>query len=144
VGGIDGGRDDNRNRRDNADCMGEDAMKAKKKRCICGWLAQVDMWNSKGVSMFCPECGVFDPPHILRKSATGIISKKYGKLRPEWKNDVRKGFEECFRVLRPGGFLNFKWSEVEISLSDVTPLFPQRPMYYQRQGISGAWFMFRK
>ncbi len=87
---------------------------------------------------------VFDPPHILRKSATGIIGKKYGKLRPEWKNDVRKGFEECFRVLRPGGFLNFKWSETEIPLADVTPLFPQRPMYYQRQGISGAWFMFRK
>ena len=87
---------------------------------------------------------VFDPPHIARASSTGIIAKKYGKLSKEWKSDVRKGLEECFRVLRPGGFLNFKWSEAEIPLSEVTPLFPQRPMYYQRQGLSGAWFMFRK
>ena len=58
--------------------------------------------------------------------------------------DIRKGFEECFRVLRPGGFLNFKWSETEIPLSEVTPLFPVRPMYYNRQGLHGAWFMFRK
>lgn len=87
---------------------------------------------------------VFDPPHIARKSSTGIVARKYGILDKEWKADIRKGFEECFRVLKTGGFLNFKWSETEIPLSEVTPLFPQRPMYYQRQGISGAWFMFRK
>ena len=32
-------------------------MKVKRKRCICGQMAEVDEWNSKGVSMFCPECG---------------------------------------------------------------------------------------
>lgn len=81
---------------------------------------------------------VFDPPHISRDSSTGIIAKKYGKLRKEWREDVRNGFQECLRVLRPGGFLNFKWSEAEIPLAEVTPLFPIRPMYYQRQGIHGA------
>lgn len=87
---------------------------------------------------------VFDPPHIARSSSNGIIAAKYGKLGREWRQDLRKGFEECFRVLKVGGFLNFKWSEAEIPLSEVTPLFPQRPMYYNRQGNSGAWFMFRK
>lgn len=87
---------------------------------------------------------VFDPPHLARVTSTGILAKKYGKLNKEWKADVAKGFEECLRVLKPGGFLNFKWSETEIPLSQVTPLFPIRPMYYNRQGRSGAWFMFRK
>lgn len=87
---------------------------------------------------------VFDPPHIQRESSTGIIVRKYGRLTKDWKEDVRIGFRECFRVLRPGGFLNFKWSEAEIPMSEVTPLFPIKPMYYNRQGIHGAWFMFRK
>lgn len=86
---------------------------------------------------------VFDPPHLIR-AHSGIIVQKYGSLPKEWKTDIHKGFEECFRVLRPGGFLNFKWSETEIPLSEVTPLFPVRPMYYNRQGLHGAWFMFRK
>lgn len=86
---------------------------------------------------------VFDPPHLVG-AHDGIITKKYGKLGKEWKEDLKLGFLECFRVLRPGGFLNFKWSESEIPLSEVSPLFPQRPMYYNRQGLHGAWFMFRK
>lgn len=86
---------------------------------------------------------VFDPPHLIR-AHSGIITQKYGKLPKEWKEDVRAGFQECFRVLKVGGFLNFKWSETEIPLSEVTPLFPARPMYYNRQGRKGSWFMFRK
>lgn len=86
---------------------------------------------------------VFDPPHLVR-AHSGIITQKYGKLPKEWKADLRQGFNECFRVLKDGGFLNFKWSETEIPLSEVTPLFPVRPMYYNRQGRHGAWFMFRK
>ncbi|MBR4226916.1 MAG: hypothetical protein IKR86_09185 [Candidatus Methanomethylophilaceae archaeon] len=87
---------------------------------------------------------IFGPPHLARVTETGVIARKYGRLSKEWKRDLREGFDECFRVLRPGGFLNFKWSEAEIPLAEVTPLFPQRPIYYQRQGLKGAWFMFRK
>ena len=86
---------------------------------------------------------VFDPPHLV-KTHSGIIVQKYGSLTKEWKADIRQGFKECFRVLKDGGFLNFKWSEMEIPLSEVTPLFPVRPMYWNRQGRHGAWFMFRK
>ena len=31
----------------------------RKKRCVCGFMADVDQWNAKGVVMFCPECGAF-------------------------------------------------------------------------------------
>lgn len=89
---------------------------------------------------------VFDPPHIHRESDSGIIVQKYGKLTAEWKDDLRRGFRECMRVCRPGGFVNFKWSESEIPMSEVSPLFPCPPMYYQRRGAqrSGYWAMFRK
>lgn len=32
----------------------------RRKRCVCGFMADVDEWNAKGVVMFCPECGAFD------------------------------------------------------------------------------------
>lgn len=89
---------------------------------------------------------VFDPPHLVSNS-NGILNQKYGKLKKDWKEDIRKGFSECMRVLRPGGFLNFKWSEFNIPMSEISPLFPCRPMYYQRRGgrgFSGYWAMFRK
>lgn len=90
---------------------------------------------------------IFDPPHIKRKTSTGIIVSKYGLLTENWEDDLRKGFSECMRVLRPGGFLNFKWSDLEIPLSKITPLYPCQPMYYQRRhgaNVSGYWAMFRK
>lgn len=86
----------------------------------------------------------YDPPHIARASSTGIIAQKYGKLPADWKDGIRQGFRECMRVLRPGGFLIFKWSEPEIPAYEVTPLFPVRPMYYSRAGKSGLWYVFRK
>ena len=35
-------------------------MKAKRKRCVCGFMADVNEWNSKGVAMYCPECGGYE------------------------------------------------------------------------------------
>ena len=32
----------------------------RRKRCVCGFMADVDQWNAKGVVMYCPECGAFD------------------------------------------------------------------------------------
>lgn len=32
----------------------------RKKRCVCGFMADVDEWNAKGVVMYCPECGGYD------------------------------------------------------------------------------------
>lgn len=49
---------------------------------------------------------VFDPPHLLRAGENSWLAKKYGRLSKEsWRDDLRCGFAECFRVLRPHGVL---------------------------------------
>lgn len=89
---------------------------------------------------------IFDPPHLLNKN-NGIIKSKYGALTENWKKDIEKGFKECIRVLKPEGFLNFKWSNTQIPLAEISALFPFDPIYYQRRNTdktSGYWAMFRK
>ena len=89
---------------------------------------------------------VFDPPHLFEKAGTGIISLKYGKLPGAWENEIRKGFHECFRVLTPGGTLIFKWSAIEIPISNILKLIPYRPLYGHRSGKKSNthWVAFIK
>src|SRR6185369_12183068 len=53
---------------------------------------------------------VFDPPHTFN-GTDGYMAKKYGTLSGglDWKDEIRRGFAECFRVLMPYGTLVFKW-----------------------------------
>lgn len=44
---------------------------------------------------------VFDPPHLVRAGKTSWLAQKYGVLDENWKADIKAGFAECFRVLRP-------------------------------------------
>lgn len=50
---------------------------------------------------------VFDPPHLKytgsKKEPKGWQMIKYGNLGKDWKDTIRRGFSECFRVLRGGG-----------------------------------------
>lgn len=89
---------------------------------------------------------VFDPPHLLRNGATGWQAKKYGKLGADWQDLLRRGFAECFRVLRPAGTLVFKWSEQDIPVSQILKLTPERPLVGQRCGKSARthWLVFMK
>ena len=66
---------------------------------------------------------LFDPPHLLRAGQKSWLRARYGVLsRDTWQNDLRQGFLECFRVLKNGGSLLFKWNETQIPLSHVLPL----------------------
>ena len=68
---------------------------------------------------------IFDPPHMLRLSEKSWMRKKYGVLDSEnWRDDITKGFAECFRVLKTNGTLVFKWNEVSIPLKEVLGLTP--------------------
>lgn len=89
---------------------------------------------------------VFDPPHLLRNGAKGWLAKKYGKLSEDWREDLRKGFSECFRVLKPDGTLIFKWNEHEIPVSKILALTPERPLFGNRCGKTAKshWVVFMK
>jgi SAM-dependent methyltransferase len=89
---------------------------------------------------------VFDPPHIQRNGDTSWLLKKYGVLRGEWREMIRAGFAECFRVLRPEGVLVFKWNEIEVPLREILALTPARPLYGHRTGKQAQthWVAFLK
>jgi hypothetical protein len=44
------------------------------------------------------------------------MAAKYGKLSESWREDISKGFAECFRVLYSDGVLVFKWNETQIKV----------------------------
>ena len=90
---------------------------------------------------------VFDPPHLLKVGESSWIAKKYGKLNPDsWKEDLRQGFAECFRVLKPNGVLIFKWNETDIKVSEILKLSPQKPLIGHKSGRLNKthWILFAK
>ena len=89
---------------------------------------------------------VFDPPHIKRNSMSGNITKYYGALEDGWEEMIKKGFEECFRVLKPNGTLVFKWSSVQFPIKDVLKLTKHKPLYGHKSGkrANTHWVCFIK
>ena len=90
---------------------------------------------------------VFDPPHFYKGAGeTGKIAFQYGLLKETWKDDIKKGFSECFRVLKPNGTLIFKWCESEIPLKEVLSLTKEKPIYGHRSGKKAQtiWVSFFK
>lgn len=89
---------------------------------------------------------VFDPPHLIRNGKSGWLAKKYGKLGADWREDIRAGFAECFRVLRPNGSLIFKWNEHEVKVSELLKLTDQKPLFGNRCGKTAKshWIVFMK
>lgn len=77
---------------------------------------------------------IFDPPHLLRAGPKSWLAAKYGKLSPDWQEDLKQGFAECIRVLKPNGTLVFKWNETQIKLSEILHLFGVRPLFGHRRG----------
>ena len=82
----------------------------------------------------------FDPPHLKRAGAKSYLAQKYGRLDPKtWTQDIQAGFDECFRVLVPGGFLVFKWNEDQIPIYSVVNLAPERPLFGQMRGKTSRY-----
>lgn len=89
---------------------------------------------------------VFDPPHLVRAGKNSWLAKKYGKLQEDWREDIRQGFAECFRVLTPLGTLIFKWNENDIAVSQILALTTERPLFGNRCGKlnKSHWLVFQK
>jgi len=89
---------------------------------------------------------VFDPPHLNKLGKSSWMAKKYGVLLPSWELDIKLGFDECFRVLKPNGTLIFKWNEVQIKISRILELIPYKPLFGHTSGKNGKtmWMCFMK
>lgn len=89
---------------------------------------------------------VFDPPHLEKAGDKSWLVKKYGKLGQRWQEDLKQGFTECFRVLKPNGTLIFKWNETQIKVKDILSLTPYKPLFGHVTKRHGGthWFTFMK
>ena len=89
---------------------------------------------------------VFDPPHLVRAGKQSWLALKYGKLKNDWCEDLRKGFSECFRVLATDGVLIFKWNETQIKVSEILKLTDQKPLFGHISGkrANTHWITFMK
>ena len=91
---------------------------------------------------------VFDPPHLRSIGKNSWMAKKYGVL--EDLNDLKLGFNECWRVLEDYGVLIFKWStETEkrsTSVKDIIKLFEKEPLFGHTSGSKSHthWLCFMK
>lgn len=89
---------------------------------------------------------IFDPPHLKNAGGRGWQRKKYGILSDTWQDDLRKGFSECFRVLKKGGTLIFKWNETQIKTSEILKLTDIKPLLGHISGkrSNTHWICFNK
>lgn len=106
---------------------------------------------------------VFDPPHLLRNTGkskfadiygslnpkakpAGWQHTKYGELHQDWRDMLRNGFSECFRVLKHNGVLIFKWNETDIKVSEVLALTEEKPVFGHISGkrSNTHWICFFK
>lgn len=89
---------------------------------------------------------VFDPPHAFF-GKSGFMAKQYGTLKDiDWKEMIKNGFTECFRVLKPNGTLIFKWNETDILTSEILKLTTQKPLFGHKSGKRSKthWITFMK
>ena len=89
---------------------------------------------------------VFDPPHLEKLGANSWMAKKYGILNKTWKDDLKAGFSECFRVLEDDGILIFKWNETQIKVSEILKLTDYKPLFGHISGkrANTHWICFMK
>ena len=89
---------------------------------------------------------VFDPPHLKKLGKNSWMAKKYGVLGNNWKRDLEKGFNECWRVLENHGILIFKWNERDIKVSEILKLFKKKQLFGHTTGRSGntKWICWMK
>lgn len=116
-----------------------------------GWGIEPDVTNDFKNLQYADESFslvVFDPPHILRRiPELGKFPMQYGVLHPDtWKDELKSGFNECWRVLKKDGVLIFKWNEANATLKEVLKCFSQKPLFGHTTAKSGKtkWICFMK
>lgn len=86
---------------------------------------------------------VFDPPHLEKVGDKSWLAIKYGKLTGDFRSELKKGFDECYRVLKCGGTLLFKWNETDTKVSEMIKLFEKEPVLYNKRDKT-HWIVYYK
>lgn len=89
---------------------------------------------------------VFDPPHLFHLGKNSWIAKKYGRLPGDWKVYIKRGFDECMRVLDDYGVLIFKWNDHDISINEIIDTIGVEPLFGHTTNRGGhtIWMTFMK
>ena len=100
---------------------------------------------------------IWDPQNRINHKNEGISKtflKSYGYLlNPEtWQSDLKRGFDELWRILEPAGILIFKWSTHDIKAKKILSIFPVTPLFGQittghkkkKYSSQTFWFCFMK
>ena len=90
---------------------------------------------------------VFDPPHDMYAGKNSFTAQKYGNLNKDtWREDLKKGFDECMRVLDNHGVLIFKWAEIRVNIKEILEIFDYEPLFGHKSGkVSKThWITFMK
>jgi len=86
---------------------------------------------------------VFDPPHLIHAGEKSWLRQKYGVLPEDWPEYIRRGVDECMRVLEPFGTLVFKWNEEQIKTSEILKAINYKPLFGDKRAKT-HWFIFMK
>lgn len=89
---------------------------------------------------------LFDPPHLRYIGDKAYMTLTYGKLESTWEEDLKKGFDECMRVLEPYGVLIFKWNEHDIKVKNILEVIRYTPLFGHKSGKLSKthWMCFMK
>lgn len=86
---------------------------------------------------------VFDPPHLIHAGENSWLRQKYGILPKDWKEYLKRGFDECMRVLEPYGVLVFKWNEEQIKTAEIIKAINYKPLFGDKRSKT-QWLIFMK
>ena len=94
---------------------------------------------------------IFDPPHIIQNAESGDMVAEYGKLGTKtWKDELKVGFNQCFRVLKEDGIFILKWAECIESkgkkINELLEMIEYNPLVGTRVGYRSTtlWIIFKK
>ena len=90
---------------------------------------------------------VLDPPHLLGESGAWLKKAfSFYDSKESAIKSVSDGIKEALRVLKVGGVLIFKWSEIQISSQEIISACGIQPLFGHRSGrkMNTHWMCFMK